>query len=303
MLPHRRPNPLIPLLFVLASAHFDTPNPGMVTTETYTIFLLCALFALFIHPSISLRRKTVVGIPLLFAAYLIRPVVSGLLVLGIGYYLIQIFRKKWAWKPLALQLVIFALILTANTCVNRRETGYWVMLENYGGVPMYQANNPNTQTTSYHSGRIAEFDDGYFSEVYFDETLDTHQKNELLSQRASRFMLEHPGFTLKNAGERYQSLFIKDWNWNLWAMLAALVVLAWKKRLSGGQAAFLLGSFALLTVVPPFGLYISRYSAPAIPFYVLLNGSLYYGVLSALAERIKDYCLPAALPEEGGRTQ
>lgn len=303
LLSRRRPNLLIALLFVLASAHFDTPNPGMVITETYTIFILCALLALFTHPRISSQRKAVVGIPLMFAAYLIRPVVSGLLVLAVGYYLVQLIRKKWSWKPLVLQLSVFALILTVNTCVNHRETGYWVMLENYGGVPMYQANNPNTKTTEYNSHLIAEFDDGYFSQIYFDETLDTQQKNELLSQRASQFMLENLGFTLKNAAERYKSFFIKDWNWNLWFMLAALAVLVWKKRLSGGQAAFLIGSFALLTIVPPFGLYISRYSAPAFPFYVLLNGSLYYGASAALLERIKGYCLPAVFPEERGETR
>lgn len=276
----------------------------MLLTELYTVFLMALLAVVFTHPGLSTHRKAVVGIPILFVAYLIRPVVSGLLIFTVGYYLVQIFRKKWPWKPLLRQFAVFALILAVNTCVNHRETGYWVMLENYGAIPAYQANNSDTETYEYSSNLVDEFSDDYFMEVYFDESLDTQQKNELLSEKTAQFILENPGFCLRNAAIRYVRLFLWDWNWNLWAMLAALAFLTWKKRLSPGQTAFLLGTFAVVTAVPAFGLYIRRYSVSALPFYVLLNGTLYYSAGLALAERI---CLPpaqeTALPGKGGEAE
>lgn len=278
---------LIPVLFLSGAFFVNAPNPGYVLTETYTIFLLSLSAYFFFHPSLSNSRKVTLLLPTLFYAYLVRPVAAGALVIGLAVAVYMAFRKRYSIKRLAVLLLAFAVFMGGNLLVNRRETGYWILLEDYGAIPTYQANNSNTKTYGYSSDLIEEFSDDYFMDVYFDDSLDAYQKNQLLKEHASKFIKENPGFVLKNTIEKYKNLFLRNWNWSAPILLLAWVLLTWKKRLRVTQSALLAVTFALLTIPPAMGLYIFRYSVTCLPFYVVFNGTLYLAVGSTLKRRLE----------------
>lgn len=170
---------LVPSLFVSACIYVGSPNPSALLTETYTIFFMCLSLYLLIAPCMSVRRKVLLLVPIQVFAFLIRPVQGGLLAISLAAMVILTLRKRLPVKYLAGYLAVFAAILALNTCVNYRETGYPIMLEDYGASAAYLANNPNTRTDGYHSGRIHEFADDYFYEIFTNEDLDTYQKGAL----------------------------------------------------------------------------------------------------------------------------
>ena len=167
---------LIPVLFLSGAFYIGQPNPGTVLTEIYTIFLLSLAAYFLFHPSLSDSRKVTLLLPTLFYAYLVRPVAAGALVIGLAVAVYMAFRKRYSIKRLAVLLLAFAVFMGGNLLVNRRETGYWILLEDYGAIPTYQANNSNTKTSAYSSNLIEEFSDDYFMDVYFDDSLDAYQK-------------------------------------------------------------------------------------------------------------------------------
>ena len=65
------------------------------------------------------------------------------------------------------------------------------------------------------------------------------------------------------------------WNYNFLLFFLALALFWRKKLMSPASALLLAAAFLLVTTVPAFGLFILRYSIPCIPFYALINGTLY----------------------------
>lgn len=267
---------LVPALFVSACIHVGQPNPSALLTENYSMFLMCLSLYLFLHPRMSVRRKVLLLVPVWFYGFLVRPVLGGLLAMSLAAMAVLVIRKEIPVKCLAAYLVVFAAVLSLNACMNYRETGYWILLESYGAIPMYQANNPNTKTTDYSSNQAFEFADEYFQEVYQNQDLDMYQRNKLLKERASEFIRGNLPFVLQNASVRYRRFYLKtNWNWNFFIFFLALAFFLRRKRLSLTAVLLLAAAFLVSTAVPAFGLYIFRYSIPCIPFYSLFNGTLY----------------------------
>lgn len=283
---------LVPSLFVSASFYVGMPNPSTLLTETHTIFLMCLSLYLLLTHRMSVQRKVLLLVPIQFFTFLIRPVLGGLLAISLAAMAFLSLRKRLSVKYLARYLALFAAVMALNTYVNYRETGYVIPLESYGAIPMYQANNPNTQTHSYSSELAYEFADGYFHEIYTSEDLDTYQKNTLLKERASEFIKKNLPFVLRNAKIKYGQFYLKsNWNWNFYLFFISLAVFIWRKSLSPAAALILTAAFVLSTIIPAFGLYVFRYSIPCIPFYTLFNGTLYCLVGEAAWRRV-------AKPEE-----
>lgn len=114
-----------------------------------------------------------------------------------------------------------------------------------------------------------------------------YQKSALLGPRTAEFVKENLPFVLENTRVKYEQLYqTRYWNYNFYCFFLALVVFWWKKRLSPASALLLAAAFFLVTIVPASGLFILRYSVPCIPFYALINGSLYGLAIEAAGRRL-----------------
>lgn len=267
---------LAPLLFVSSCVYAGSPNPSTLMTETYYIFLMCLSLFLFFHPSMSNQKKVLLLVPVLFYTLLVRPVLGALLGEALAVMAVFVLQKKIPAKRLVAYLVSFAAILAVNTCVNYRETGHLIMLEDYGASAVYIANNPNASTDAYNLDLLDELVDDYYREIESNPDLDRYQKNVLEKERASEFISENLPLVLKNAAIKYKHLYLPNqWNWNFLFLFISFAVLFWKKKLSLPAVLLLVTAFCLSTIPPAFGLYSPRYSTPCIPFYTLFNGILY----------------------------
>lgn len=279
-------NFIIPLLFISACFYVKEPNPGELISETYTVFFLSIISYFSLNPDIKIEKKSTIVTVLSFVAYLIRPSVGGMFLVSIIVIGILTIMRKFAWKRLIACALSFITVLGLNTIVNYRETGYVVILENYGSIPFYQANNSETKTYTYSSALMEEFSDQYFIDTYNNENLDMNEKNERLRTRTVEFILNNIAFVAENTKIKYESLFIKPWNWNFYILFASVLYWAIRKRVSWVYALLTLLSFILLTIIPAFGLYIFRYAVPCIPFYLLWNGTLYTWMVDAAFRHI-----------------
>lgn len=265
-------NVIIPWLF-LSCLKTNCVNPGMILTETYTVFLLSLALYLFVCDRLSEQTKVVYILAVFLLTVFIRPAMAGLVLLPI----VHVFRLGFTKKPdkmfyskIVLLVVLFVSGLFINAGVNKRETGYFVLLQNYGGVSFYQANNANTKSDHYSSDKAADFSDSYFFEVYQDSTLDMQQKNELLNAKAKQFILKNPIFCIKKALGRYKA-FLKTNAFRLCSALLSMLVLWRFKYLNVTKCVCLLGAFLILTAVPSFGLYIERYYI----YHIVLTSTLF----------------------------
>lgn len=278
-------NIVIPALFLFC-LKTKAVNPGMILTETYTVFLLSLALYLFFCNRLSENTKVLSILAVFLLMVFIRPAMAGLIMLPIIHIFWLGFTKKPGKKffaSVALLAALFILGLFVNAGINKRETGYFIFLQNYGGISFYQANNANTKTYAYNSGVAAEFSDEYFFDVYNDSTLDTQEKTARLNSRTKQFILENPLFCIRNALGRYMN-FLKTCSMRLVFSLISMLVLWCGKLLSWKKCAYLLGSFLILTVVPAFGLYIERYFIYHIVLTSTLSGSV---VQFAFTEGIK----------------
>lgn len=250
-------NLIIPVLVVYWCIKTGDVNPGVVLTETYTIFLLSLSLWIFYRKDIDNKTKAIEVFACFMIMVFIRPAVSILIIIPIVFFVFLIVDKKMdkkTLKNLFCLLVLFIFTLGINIKTNKEETGYFVPLQNYGEIPLYQANNINTKSYQYNSGLMKEFSDEFFFEVYFNDSLDSHQKSSVLEAKAKKFVLENPLFSMKKAEERYFR-FISNWKVELFYAFLSLIFLLCFKNISKYEALYLLGAFLLLTIPPSFGLY------------------------------------------------
>lgn len=271
---------ILPVLFFWATKHLQVPNPSMLLTEIWATFFMVLSVFIFFLPNFPINKKIVLINVVLFVLYLVRPALLVLLVVGIVSMLVFSIKKRIKAKTLIIYLLGVIIVLTLNTLINYRETGEIVLIENYSGQSTYLANNSNTKTKTYYSSVADDFADEYFFEVYNDQSLSSHEKNEMFSNAAKKFMFENPIFVFKNAITKYYQYFILNWNVNFYIYFIAIGLFLWRKVLTKMQGILLIVAFFSVTMVPALGLYIFRYALPCLPFYVIINGSLYSFILS-----------------------
>ena len=278
------------------------PNPGQLLTEVYTVFFL-ALFLYIISTRISRFGKSILLWITSSCILFIRPACSLLLIIPATLAFLEIFdtkkrcdsdrtflideKRSLSHKLLAytICLVLLAGCLVVNGLNNKKETGVFVWMENYGSSSVYLANNPNTKTSAYSSSEMDEFSDDFFVEVYSNKALDWNEKNALFSTRSREYVFSHLGITLKNAVTKYFLLFDNKTNGlYLWTFPAALIMFALVFRKHGWVSLIYAGSFLLITCPTAFGLLIARYSMASLLFYALGYG-LASGCVVELAKR------------------
>lgn len=285
---------IVPKIFISFRDFIKEPNPGYLLTETYTIFFLCLFIYLLIANQYSEKRIIALYI-CAFSGYCFRPVTGVIILIPLLLAIWDIIksfrnRKKRRCKILKYMLpVLFsAVILIANGMINYKETGRFVLIENYGGVPAYQANNINTKTTAYSSNLAKDFSDEYFFEIYENSNLDMNEKNELLNARTSEFIRGNLEFVLHNAVIRYRQFYhMPEHGFNLILFFLCVLFLALFSGYRKGVWVLISMAFLGATIVPAFGLYIPRYGIPCIPFYSLAYGASLSIMISFLLRLIR----------------
>ena len=277
----------IPATFVIMSFHADAPNPAMVLTETYTTFALALTLYILLVIKTTTSNKCLFSCAVLFVQFLIRPATAGLLILGIGVMIVQMVNKRISAPKVVLSFLVAVAVLCMNISNNYKETGKWILTENYSAIPIYLANNSETKTTPYSSAQLEQFSDEYFLDIYFDEELTTQDKNELLSSKTTAFIAENLLFVIKNAAIKFYRLFVAEWGSAFWVFWVSLVCFTWNKRLEKNETLLLITGFLILTIVTSFGLVILRYATPIIPFYVAINNAFYIELFISCAHKVR----------------
>ena len=263
----------VPALYLGFYELIQYPNPAYFLTEPYTLFLLSLyVYVLFCE---KFSTKRIVALLIIgFVSTCVRPVVGILLLVPVTLAVIDIVEGKLEKKKLILysSLALSAvLILAVNVYVNYRETGYFILMEDYGGVPAYQANNANTMTIEFNTPRSELFTDDYFKEVYYDTEKDMYERNALLNQRTKDFVWNNLSFVLKNTAIKYYNLTNKDNSIFRLSIFAVCLLLSYIILKSRRRYILLFGiSFVFVTIVPAFGLFITRYSVPCLCFYPIM---------------------------------
>lgn len=267
---------LSPIIFVFSIITFyPNSTPSYVTTETYFLFILVLSIYIFfskIHKTKKLLLLNVV----LFIGYIVRPLLSVIFFPCLFYTVLQMLFKKVDYKSNLKYIVIFPVILLLNVCVNYRETRNFVLLENYSGITIYLANNPNTKTTEYSSLKLSSFADERFYEIYNDSNITNNQKNKIFTEEGKNYMINNPAKTLENVFTKFYNLFLGSGiKWSvLLSIFTALLLIFFEKK-QKKMHLITLCSFVLLCFATSMGLYMKRYSMIILPFLVIYQAGFF----------------------------
>ena len=260
---------LAPAVFCLAllRTHLALTN---IYLEFYYLFFLCRILELLSREDLPPEKK----LPRLnlaaFGAFAIRPVLAAIwrpILLWTGW---SLWKKRLRLRRLLLPTLLIGLLLLGNAGVNHRETGHWILTENYSGEDMYTANNPAAKTDYYVNRDQASWVDEQFYRLREDPELDYTQQNAALKKAAAAWVRENPGRFLQNTGSKLVSIFLRYWYYLPLAGLALCLI-----RFPGEDPARrrrelweLLVNLAL-AVLTACGLIMGRYTLPVWPLTAL----------------------------------
>lgn len=257
-----------------------TPRNALV--ELYFLFLLVWIFYLLSRKDMPPARRLVWLNAAGFAAFVTRTVLIVAYLPILVYTLVCWRRGQLSGRRTALLFLVPALVMGANTAVNYRETGHWIVTDNYSGRDFYVANNPCTKPTDYLSDLENYVGDEYYA-VQADETLDFTEKNDRYKELAGEWIRRNPRTFLKNAGIKFYRLFFVHWLGLLIPPLAFAAVWIVRKKDRLMLLCVCLG-FAL-AVTTSMGLAVGRYTAPLIPL-ISLQYAAGWELLGELRTRI-----------------
>ena len=256
------------VIYILSTAVLkDTASPSYILTEIYTLFLITVLLYVLTIKNKNFDEKLKICLPILTIGFFIRTVFGVWLILFYILSFIRIIQKKLPIKSLLKVFVITMIILSINILINYRETGEFVMIQNYGGIPIYQANNPNTKTTPYSSTYSNDFVEQDFIKIYSDNEKTTGEKSQILNKKAKKWIINNPATFLKNTFKKFYLMFIKAYNLDFYIFIFTLlfVIIKYKKY----EYALYLLMFGLMAGTTSMGLNIARYSYFALIFYII----------------------------------
>ncbi|MCR5722065.1 MAG: hypothetical protein K6G72_06960, partial [Lachnospiraceae bacterium] len=180
----------------------------------------------------------------------------------------QVFKKVYSIKRFLALAIIMAMFLLINIGVNYRETGTFVFLENYSGIAVYEANNPNTKVYAYSSDLADDFTEERFWGVEGDENLTRGEKSEIYKEWVKEYIKTNPTLCLKNTLKKLYYMFIAYYHWDFYLSILAFVLMRKEERRRVFVPCALTGICSAITSIV---LNISRYSLCAVPIYALMK--------------------------------
>ncbi len=255
-------------------------GPRYLVTETFFVCLMLAalyFFALMLdrERQEKLSRNLIVFFALVTAAILVRPHLLVMLVIGLLVAVVLFVKKKVRLRTLCAAICIPVVFFGANVGYNAALHGQPVFLENYGGINLYIANNPNSLYDWYDSTQLSRFVEPYYYKLSGDGEMFP-EKSELLRERATAYMLRNPGLTAYRAMRRAQLLFtIHSYNKGYWifALLGLAFSLVFCKR-SRTQVIMVAATALSLIAITSLGPLMLRFSVPVLPYFFLFIGGI-----------------------------
>ena len=245
-------------------------NPAYLLTEPYTLLLSVIwiyFFVLRVDDDNEKWRLTALWL-FSFVLFIIRPALSIFYVFSCVIIIKQVFKKVYSIKRFLALAIIMAMFLLINIGVNYRETGTFVFLENYSGIAVYEANNPNTKVYAYSSDLADDFTEERFWGVEADENLTRGEKSEIYKEWVKEYIKTNPMLCLKNTLKKLYYMFIAYYHWDFYLSILAFVLMRKEERRRVFVPCALTGICAAITSI---GLNISRYSLCAVPIYALMK--------------------------------
>lgn len=254
-----------PAVFCLAllRAHM---TPDNIYLEIYFLFLLCLMLWLLSRESLPLGKKLLWLNLAGFCAYAIRTVLLLVWLPILVWTLCAVIRKRFPLERALILAIAFAMILLGNSAMNHRETGEWILTDNYSGESLYIANNPHTRPDYYTSRDLERFVGEEYYAIRDDGTLSQTEKNGAFSAAARRWVGENPLLFIKNTWEKFCFLFLRYWFYApLLALAGCLASLRGVERGRRRRLLLELGINLALALISSCGLITDRYSLPIWP--------------------------------------
>jgi 4-amino-4-deoxy-L-arabinose transferase-like glycosyltransferase len=246
-------------------------GPQYLLTETIFIsFLLMVLHLAILWLREPDNWKTftalifILSLSLLFRPHLL--FMFPVILLFAGYFLL---KKMQSWKSLVAFSIPVALLLI-NGWYNYHLHDEFVPLENYSGMNLYIANNPETEIGFYNSHMLNDYVGPLYHEV---KDVPLSEKSEILKKEALDYIFGYPIDTAKRVIAKFflffKGIYLIDWM----TIIGSAVGLIWAYLRMKEQRVvwlflllYILG-FAALTSA---GLLVGgqRYRTPIIPVYL-----------------------------------
>ena len=279
-----------PAVFCLAlvRTHLSLKN---IYLEFYYLFFLCWILELLSQDGFALEKRLLRLNLAGFGAFAVRPVLLVVWMPILGYTAWCLVKGRLRPSRVILPALLIILVLFGNAAVNHRETGHWILTENYSGEDLYTANNPNGKSEYYVKRDQTFWVDGVFYRLREDPSLDYTEQNAALRNAATTWVRENPGRFLRNTGIKFISIFLRYWFFA--PLLGALLCLL---RLRGEgpsrcrREVWELGVNLSLAVLTACGLIMGRYTLPIWPLTALhLAGGfwLLYDSMEKIGKRKK----------------
>lgn len=254
------------------------------TEVWYTFFLYAALYA-FSREDDALPRRLGWVNALTFWAMCIRPVLSPVYICAAVYTVLCAAKRRLSIKRAAAYLLIPAAVMLVFTGINYRETGQPVLFENYAAPDLWSANNPDSKPLE---DKVYEL----YLEMEATTGIDYARDNALYKAKIREYIAQYPGKFISDTAKKFLALYVFDWRFAIFPVLAAAAVLIIRDRRRRLFFAVLTGLMLFLAIISSVGLYINRYTFFVVPFWnVFLAGG--YSVLKPYIKRL--YKLPGFL--------
>ena len=264
----------VPAAYVWCSVQIRHPNPGFILTESYTVCLI-ALIVWLVVSGADPRKTTAAA----FILTLFRPACSPLFLAALLWTVVRAIRDRVTRPPvhkrihlysIFVMVAVFVGVLGINTAVNWLETGHAIVLEDYGNLDVYLANNEVAPADWYHSGKVPQFASPRYHAILADPALTRYEQNEQAGEALREYVAANMETVLHNAGVRFYKLFFETWGPVWVAFLACFALQMVLKGLRWQQKVYLAAAAVILSVMPAFGLLVARYSAPMLPLFIVL---------------------------------
>ncbi len=235
-------------------------NPQYLLTEPWTIPLITVFIYYYL-----IEEHHITSWVLSYCIWIIRPLYWPFFVLATIKCLTHLNIKKIG-KYACIGTGMLGLLLI-NVASNYRETKELICFENYAGIALYQANNPSTKTTGYHSGLAKEFvnPSDEFWNIYHSH-LSESKKNQFYVQMAKEWIVNHKIDFFQNTCAKFTYMYLRKPIIPLFELVYLLINIFITKN----RSPIVLGvGFFLIAIQTSMGLAMSRYTIFTIPFFIL----------------------------------
>lgn len=246
-------------------------GPQYLLTETIFISFLLIILHLGINwiTSESKQKPFFLLLFVLTLSLLFRPHLLFMFPIVLLFALFFIVKRKQKLISLS-AFLIPVVILLLNGLHNQQLHGEFVTLENYSGMNLYIANNPESDIGFYNSSMLPDYVGPIFHEL---KDVPLSEKSAILKEVAFDYIFSHPIETAKRVITKFfmffKGIFLIDWI-TIILSIAGLLLAFLKMKENRILLIFILLYILGFAALTSAGLLVGgqRYRTPIIPVYL-----------------------------------